>query len=230
MTFQKVTHVIFDMDGLLIESESVYNKIICEIAADYGKVYDLKTKLKILGTPEPDTARIAIEEMNLPLTCEEFLKIYRKRVDEELTNPVLMPGAKKLVEHLHKHKIPIAVATSSAEDSMKIKTQNHKELFSLFHHIICGSTDPEVKHGKPAPDIFLVCASKFPDKPDPSLCLVLEDAPNGVKGARAAGMQAVLVPNEDVSEELRKPANLVLKSLLDFKPELFGLPPFNDSD
>lgn len=230
MVFQKVTHVIFDMDGLLIESESIYNKILTEIAASFGKVYDLRIKLKILGTPEPDTARIAIEEMNLPLTTEEFLKVYRKRVDEELTNPILMPGAQRLVEHLHAHNVPIAVATSSAEDSMKIKTQNHLKLFSLFHHIVCGSTDPEVEHGKPAPDIFLTAASRFPDKPDPSLCLVLEDAPNGVKGALAAGMQAVLVPNEDVSDELRKPATLVLKSLVDFKPELFGLPPFNDAN
>ncbi|XP_044750800.1 probable pseudouridine-5'-phosphatase [Coccinella septempunctata] len=228
MSFEKVTHVIFDMDGLLIESESIYNKILSEIAASFGKVYDLQLKLRILGTPEPETARIAIEALNLPITRDEFLKVYRQRVDEELTNPVLMPGAQRLVEHLHKHKVPIAVATSSAEDSMKIKTQHHKKLFSLFHHIVCGSTDPEVKHGKPAPDIFLVCASRFPDKPDPSSCLVLEDAPNGVRGARAAGMQAVLVPNEDVLEELRKPATLVLKSLLDFKPELFGLPPFND--
>ncbi|KAL3282542.1 hypothetical protein HHI36_005722 [Cryptolaemus montrouzieri] len=226
MTFQKVTHVIFDMDGLLIESESIYNKILCEIAASYGKTFDLRIKLKILGTPEPDTARIAIEEMNLPLTVEEFLKVYRKRVDEELTNPVLMPGAAKLVEHFHRHKVPIAVATSSAEDSMKIKTQHHKQLFSLFHHVVCGSTDPEVKHGKPAPDIFLICASRFPDKPDPSQCLVFEDAPNGVKGARAAGMQAVLVPANDVEEEFKKPATLVLKSLLDFKPELFALPSF----
>ncbi|XP_044259522.1 pseudouridine-5'-phosphatase-like [Tribolium madens] len=226
MAFKKVTHVIFDMDGLLIESESAYDKVISEIAEAFGKQYTKDIKIKILGTPEPDTARIAVTEMGLPYTIDQFLEIYRSKVRQELQNPPLMPGAKRLVEHLHKHNIPIAVATSSSQESMEMKTKNHQEMFKLFHHIVCGTTDPEVKHGKPAPDIFLVCASRFPDKPQVEQCLVLEDAPNGARGAIDAGMQAVLVPAADVPEEKRKPATLVLNSLLEFKPELFGLPAF----
>jgi hypothetical protein len=59
------------------------------------------------------------------------------------------------------------VATSSGSESVDVKTKNHQALFQLFHHVVMGSSDAEVKHGKPAPDIFLVAAQRFPDKPHP---------------------------------------------------------------
>lgn len=122
----------------------------------------------------------------------------------------------------------MCLATSSPEDLMKLKTNNHREIFNLLNHYVCGSTDPEVKEGKPAPDIFLIAASRFPDKPKPEQCLVFEDSPNGVKAAHCANMQVVMVPDERISLEDSCLATIRLKSLLDFQPELFGLPGFKD--
>ncbi|CAH1155230.1 unnamed protein product [Phaedon cochleariae] len=224
MIYEKVTHILFDLDGLLIESEAIYEKIARDIAKEFGKKYTKDVKIKVMGTPEPETARIIIQELELPLTPEEFLAKYEVKVREDLKSPKLMPGAENLIRHFHENGIPIAIATSSRQDLMEMKIMPHRELFDLFDHFVCSSSDPEVKQGKPAPDIYLVCASRFPDKPDPFKCLVFEDAVNGVKSALRAGMQVVMVPDPDVPNEQRKQATLTLNSLEDFQPELFGLP------
>ncbi|XP_050507067.1 pseudouridine-5'-phosphatase [Diabrotica virgifera virgifera] len=221
-----VTHVLFDLDGVIIESESIYEKISADICREYGKTYTKDLKSKVMGTPEFETCRIIVTDLNLPLTPAEFLKKYEDKVWIELQRPELLPGVKDVVKLFHKHDVPIAIATSSREPIMKMKTKPHRELINLFRHVVCGSSDPEVKNNKPAPDIFLVCASRFPDKPHPSQCLVFEDSPNGVQAALNAGMQVVMVPNPDLHPDhpIRSKATQVLESFEHFEPEMFGLP------
>ncbi|XP_022118197.2 pseudouridine-5'-phosphatase [Pieris rapae] len=228
MNFKPVTHVLFDMDGLLLNTEDLYTELFQSIVSKYGKDYTFDVKLKLMGTQALESASIVIRELDLPMTAEEFLEECKKG-ESIFADCQLMPGAKRLVEHLYQHKIPIALATSSGEDSYHCKVDKHyTEFFSLFPYKTFGSSDPSVKNGKPHPDIFLVTAMKFPDKPVPEKCLVFEDAVNGVKAAVAAGMQVVMVPDPRIDKSLTTEATLVLSSLEEFKPELFGLPPFQD--
>lgn len=76
-------------------------------------------------------------------------------------------GVEKLLSHLNKHKVPIGLATSSSKETYDLKTSRHQELFNLLQYKTWGSSDPNVKRGKPYPDVFLAACKKFPDRPSP---------------------------------------------------------------
>ncbi|KAL4707150.1 hypothetical protein ACJJTC_018885 [Scirpophaga incertulas] len=225
--YKKVTHCIFDMDGLLLDTEFVYKKMVTQLCAKYGHQYTNELMMKVLGGTEQRLSEILCKELNLPVTPKEFRDQLLELGDTMLAGAPFLDGAEKLICHLHKTKVPFALATSSSERSVKTKVAAHKELFSYFHHMVMGSTDSEVKYGKPHPDIFLVAAARFPDKPEPSKCLVFEDSPHGVTSGISAGMQVVMVPEKHLDKKHTTHATIVLPTLAEFRPELFGLPPYN---
>lgn len=222
-----VTHVIFDVDGTILDTESLYTKAKRNVVAKYGAKEDFTHDLesKTAGKQAFDSAEIITEECNLPLTPDEFVAELDSELQPILPTARLKPGVERLILHLAGHNVPVAIATSSRKRTGKMKMSGHAKLFNLFSHKVFGSDDPEVDKGKPNPDIFLVAAKRFEDSPSPENCLVFEDSTSGVQGALEAGMQVVMVPERNIHPG----ATEVLESLDMFDPEKYGLPGYDDN-
>lgn len=227
-----VTHVVFDVDGLLVDSEHYYHESISKVSKDLGKEFTFQIKCEMMGTKPIEGAAIAVERMGLKdkVTAEEFVRRYEDEMKQHCCKIKLMPGAERLIKHLRDHKIPIAIATGASESGFNRKTSHLGDIVRkpFSHHVFAGS-DPEVKRGKPHPDVFLIAADRFKPPPkSPKNVLVFEDAINGVTAAKSAGMQVIFVPDKRIEvDKLAVKPTQTLRSLDDFKPELYGLPPFD---
>uniref|UniRef100_A0A452YCK3 Riboflavin kinase n=1 Tax=Aegilops tauschii subsp. strangulata TaxID=200361 RepID=A0A452YCK3_AEGTS len=134
-----------------------------------------------------------------------------------------LPGANRLIKHLKSSRVPAALASNSSRSNIESKIscqQGWKEYFSA----IVGAD--EVESGKPSPDIFLEAAKRM--NADPSNCLVIEDSVPGVTAGKAAGMHVIAVPSVPKRTDEFSSADEIINSLLDLRPEKWGLPPFND--
>ena len=221
--FKSITHVIYDVDGLLLDTESLHERVNQQIAKRYGKTFDINTKIKIAGRPTLDSAIILVDTLKLPLTPEAYLAERNKLLYPLYKTVKALPGTIRLSQHLHRHNIPQAIASSSSRHHFEMKTVLHQEWFEIFDLFTLGD-DPEIKQGKPAPDIFLLTAERL--GVSPSMCLVFEDSMAGMKAAIAAGMSVVAIPEPIFDRQLFQDATQVLHTMSEFEPQHWNLPTF----
>ncbi|MGX8698662.1 MAG: HAD family hydrolase [bacterium] len=200
---------IFDMDGLLLDSESIYQAMWKRMGRERGVLLDERFTAAICGTCGPLEEEVirrfvpGVEPRAFIDECKE--RVYRL----EAEGIPLKPGAAEIVRACHGAGLKLAVASSSPRQ-MVVRNLEIVGLAPFFPLVVSGE---EVARGKPAPDIFLRAAEKLGCAP--ARCWVLEDSPNGIRAAHAAGMRGVMVPDSlPATEELRALAWGVFPDLL----------------
>jgi HAD superfamily hydrolase (TIGR01509 family) len=209
--------VIFDMDGLLLDSEPLYRVTWQTAAAELGCPIDDELYTHFVGRGNDESERILRERLGDAFPLDEFRARWRRDWDERLARAPLprKPGAMELLDLLDALAIPKALATSTPRATA---LRCLGELAARFEAIACGD---EVEHSKPAPDLFLLTTQRLGIAPDQ--CLVFEDSEAGVRAARAAGMEVIIVPDLiEPSAEVAAMALRVCRSLHDIAVILTG--------
>ncbi|KAG5298604.1 haloacid dehalogenase-like hydrolase domain-containing protein 1A [Histoplasma ohiense] len=223
---------LFDMDGLLIDSEDIYSLVINTILHEYGRPsmpWSIKAQLQ--GRPAPQAGKIFHDWAQLPISMEDFREKQAalQKIYFPTTKP--LPGVVSLLSTLAKtaqtpSPIHMALATSSTSENYALKAAHLADLFSLFpeSRLIRGD-NPRIGagRGKPLPDIYLLALEAINEEIraanngeleiKPEECLVFEDSVPGVEAGRRAGMQVVWVPYSGLLEEYRGKEELVLAGL-----------------
>ncbi|KAF5184123.1 Bifunctional riboflavin kinase/FMN phosphatase-like [Thalictrum thalictroides] len=215
--------VILDLDGTLLHTDGIVSEVLKLFLVKYGKQWDGKSASKIVGKTPFEAAAAIVQDYKLSCTVDEFISEVTPLFSDQWCNIKALPGADRLIRHLHGHGVPMALASNSPRASVETKLSYHQGWKESFSVIIGGD---EVTMGKPSPEIFLEAAKKL--NIEASRCLVIEDKLPGIVAGKAAGMSVLAVPSLPKQTELYTSADEVINSLLDLLPEKWGLPPFLD--
>jgi HAD superfamily hydrolase (TIGR01509 family) len=201
--------VIFDMDGLLIDSESLVRRGLIQAAAGLG--YEMPVSLceAMIGLPDGQGRKLIQDHFGPDFSMERYLIEERRQITELLADGVaLKAGALELLDHLDALGLPRVIATSSSRESAR-RHLGHHGVFDRFQAVVARE---DVARHKPYPDPFLKAAGLLGVEP-PS-CLALEDSHNGVRAAHASGMMTVMVPDLlRPTAEMRDKCVLIAESL-----------------
>jgi HAD superfamily hydrolase (TIGR01509 family) len=183
--------VIFDMDGLLVDSEPLYMRAWQQAASELGFALTDEFYHSLLGLPEPESESAVLDAFGSEFRMCDFRTRWKQLWIDMVEAGELQPktGALELLRALEADRIPLAVATSSSRDYATLSL----ERTGLRHFFLHTVVAEDVLQGKPAPDIFFHAASRLGVAP--SQCLVLEDSSTGAEAGLSAGMSVILVPD-----------------------------------
>ncbi|WP_427051852.1 HAD family hydrolase [Paenibacillus sp. TC-CSREp1] len=206
---EPIQAVIFDMDGVLIDSEPIYFEIERSSFDYFGADVTVQEHHSFVGVTLESMWEQVISKYQVKAPLDEILAYHQHNVMEKMlahAELVAMPGVERWVQWLHEQRIPIAVASSSPRaliDLIMDKT-------GLAPYFEIRMTGEEVEHGKPAPDIFLATAEQIGISP--ARCIVIEDSRNGVQAAKSAGMRCIGYLNPGSGNQNLSRADLQISS------------------
>lgn len=208
-----VRAVIFDMDGLLLDTERVYLAAVVDAGRAVGFEISKAFYHSMIGLPGPECDRLVAQRFGPTFPVADYLKECSARIATLIDAGIaIKPGATELIDDLSTHNIPAAIATSASRKTAMVHL-GKTGLLDRFRRIV---TRDDVSRGKPSPDLYIRAARELDC--DPSHCLSLEDSPNGIRSAYAACTMPVMVPDIlPPTDELRGMCVAVLESLHDVR-------------
>jgi len=219
-----VAAVVFDLDGVLIDSEPVWEQVRREYVAEHGGRWRPDSQQRLMGMSTPEWSSYLATELGVDAPpsriAHEVVEEVGRRYETDLP---LMPGAVEAVERLAS-RWPLGLASSAARPLID-RVLAATGMTSLFE--VTVSTE-EVRRGKPAPDVYLTVAERLAVAP--AQTVAVEDSSNGLRSASAAGMVVVAVPHPRYppAPDALARADLVLRSLDDLRPEVLEKLPARD--
>jgi beta-phosphoglucomutase family hydrolase len=210
--------VIFDMDGVIIDSEPIYFKIQNKIYSQLGISITPSEYDEFIGAGMHLMWQILKRNKNLNQSIEELIAMNNYIVYKsfkEMTHLSPMPNFIDFIDKCDNKKLKIALASSTAKRTINAILDN----LNIHHYFDEIVSCEEVKLGKPAPDIFLAAAQRL--NVNPENCIVIEDSTNGIKAAKDAGMYCIALRNENYANQDLSIANIVLNNFNQINQHVF---------
>jgi HAD superfamily hydrolase (TIGR01509 family) len=209
-----ISAVIFDLDGVLLDSEQVWDEVREQLTRERGGRWHENAQRAMMGMSSPEWSRYMHDVIGVPEPPEEIsAEVVRRLEDRYRRELPLLPGAREAVERLAV-RWPLGLASSSNREIIDL-VLDVSGLAPCFRVTVSSE---EVAHGKPAPDVYLEAARRLEVAPES--CAGVEDSSNGIRSAKAAGMRVIAIPNPHFppTEESLALADVTLRSLPELTP------------